>query len=388
MTLPILARRDVLALGLGAGASLALPRAARAALGGNVLVLIELNGGNDGLNTVVPHADRAYRRARPKLALGRDDVLPLDERRGLNKALAPLMPLWSGGELALVEGVGYAPPNRSHFRSIEIVETADADTFGDRGWIAGALAETGAGGLDADGVVLGGPPGPLAGPRARTIVMHDPDRFLRVAERLSDGAHASGPAALRHVLAVRQQIHDAAGAIGARLAATPAPAVDFPPGAIGRQLAVAARLIAAGLPVAALKLRQSCYDTHARQRGTHDRLLGQLAQGLAAFRAALTASGDWRRTLVMTYAEFGRRVAENGSGGTDHGTAAPHFVLGGRVRGGLYGAPPSLDDLDGGDLRHTTDVRRMYATAVEGWWELPAAPATLGNSRPLDLLRV
>ena len=160
----------------------------------------------------------------------------------------------------------------------------------------------------------------------------------------------------------------------------------FPPGALGQQFAVAARLIAAGIPVGAIKLAQTGYDTHAGQPGRHPHLLAQLAAGLAAFRTAMLEAGAWDRVLVMTYAEFGRRVAQNGSRGTDHGTAAPHFLLGGRVKGGLFGTQPALGDLDNQDLRHSMDFRRLYATAAQGWWRLPPTPSALGRAPPLPCL--
>ncbi len=148
---------------------------------------------------------------------------------------------------------------------------------------------------------------------------------------------------------------------------------------------MAARIIAAGVPASVIKLQHSGYDTHAQQAGPHAALLGELAGGLTAFRRSLVAAGAWRRTLVMTYAEFGRRVAENASGGSDHGTAAAHFLLGGRLRGGFYGEQPRLDDLEGGDLRLGLDFRRLYAAAGD-WLGLPPAPDSLGRHAPLGLV--
>jgi len=150
---------------------------------------------------------------------------------------------------------------------------------------------------------------------------------------------------------------------------------------------VAAELAANGAGVAAVRVSLGGFDTHQGQPGQHARLLGELADGLAALKAALTEARRWERTLVMTYSEFGRRPQENGNLGTDHGTAAPHFIAGGRVRGGLYGEPPALGALEGGNLRHGLDFRSLYATALERWWGLPAAPLLGGRYETLEVLR-
>ena len=163
--------------------------------------------------------------------------------------------------------------------------------------------------------------------------------------------------------------------------------VDFPESRVGKQLEVAARLIAAGVPVVVIKVTQGSFDTHAGQLATHHRLLDELAVAVMAFRKALQKQGAWNDVLVMTYSEFGRRVKENASHGTDHGTAAPQLLMGGGVKGGLYGVHPSLNDLHNGDLKHTTDYRSLYATVIEKWWGLPSV--AFGNERheAIDCLR-
>jgi len=393
-----LTRRRLLTAALPLGAALPLLKGlpALAAPPPRVLVLLELNGGNDGLNSVIPYADPGYAAARPKLAVARDQVLQLDERLGLHPALAPLLPAWQSKELSIALGVGYQRPNRSHFRSIEIWNSASAaeETLQD-GWLHRVVTETGAlqappPGFFAQGIVLGGPEGPLAGSALAPVVMRDP-RQLRQAAAMPDGGGAGENPALAHILAERSRLQGAALEIDRRLKAAaehlpPFPQSAFPKTDLGRQLHLAARLIAAGVPAPVLKLQHSGYDTHAQQAGRHAALLTELAEGLAAFREALAAAGAWRRTLVMTYAEFGRRVAENASGGSDHGTAAPHFLLGGRLAGGIVGAQPPLDDLEGGDLRPTLDFRRLYAAVSQDWLGLPPAPASLGRQRPLTLL--
>jgi len=354
-----------------------------------VLVLVELNGGNDGLNTVIPYADPAYARARPRLAVPRDQVLQLDERLGLHPALAPLLPAWQAGELAIALGVGYPRPNRSHFRSIEIWNSAsEAEESLQHGWLHRVITEAGAmpAGFAPQGIVLGGPEGPLTGSALSPVVLRDSRQLHEAAEL--PGASAAGAAnpALAHILATRARMQGAAREIERRLRAGPALTTAFPKGELGRQLRQAALLIAAGVETSVFKLQHSGYDTHAQQAGRHAALLGELAEGLAAFRLALLEAGAWRRTLVATYAEFGRRVAENASGGSDHGSAAPHFLLGGRLRGGLLGEQPPLGDLEAGDLRHRLDFRRLYASLAGDWLRLPPAPASLGRHKPLALL--
>ena len=366
-------------------AALLLPQGARAQASAyaRLLILVELKGGNDGLNTVVPYTDDAYHRLRPRLALR--EVLPLDARTGLHPALKPLLPLWQARELAIVQGVGYPGPNLSHFRSIEIWDTASrSDEFLTEGWLARAFAgQPAPAQFAADGVAVGGNDlGPLAGGGARAIALNDPAAFLRQA-RLANPAGKGYNAALNHILRVEADIAQAASRLqGGRSFAT-----EFPRGAFGNAARVAAQLAANPSGVAAIRLSLGGFDTHQNQAAIHQRLLGELAEGLAALKSALLEAGRWDTTLVMTYAEFGRRAQENNSNGTDHGTAAAHFIAGGRVRGGLYGEAPRLDDLDNGNLRHAVDFRSLYATGLERWWGLPAARVLRQRFAPLDVLR-
>ncbi|MCC6474176.1 MAG: DUF1501 domain-containing protein [Burkholderiales bacterium] len=384
-------RREFVTLAAGAGLSLWFhgARAADARAAGRRadyrrrLVLIELNGGNDGLNTLVPFADPQYASLRPRLALAREQLLQISEREALHPALAALLPLWQAGELALVQGVGYPSPNLSHFRSIEIWDTASrAEEYLRRGWLARAFeANPVPAGFAAPGVSLGGQSlGPLAG--SRSIALADPERFQRQA-RLAAPAPARGPAALRHVLAVEADVAQAA----ARLPAAAPAGGNFPAGPFGNALRAAAEVAQAGSGVAAYRLSLGGFDTHQNQAAVHASLLRQLAEGIAAYRAAMVAAGLWDDTLVLTYAEFGRRAAENGSSGTDHGTASVHFAAGGRVHGGLYGEPPRLDRLENGNLPFAVDFRSLYATALEGWWSMPSAPVLNGRFAPLPILR-
>ena len=376
-------RRDFLAASV---AAFFVPGVALAQASGyrRLLVLIELKGGNDGLNTVVPYADDAYYGLRPRIAIRSDDALKLDSRTGLHPALKPLMPLWQEGELAIVQGVGYPSPNLSHFRSIEIWDTASrSDQYLGEGWLARAFAahpvpsQFAAGGVAVGGADMG----PLAG-AGRAFALTQPDVFLRHA-RLARPMGAGRNSALDHILKVEAGIVEAA----ARLDAGAQFATEFPRGQFGNAVRVAAQLAANPSGVAAVRVSLAGFDTHQNQPGIHQRLLGELAAGLAALTSALQEAKRWDSTLVMTYAEFGRRPQENNSNGTDHGTAAAHFIAGGRVKGGLYGEAPRLAELEGGNLRHGVDFRSLYATALERWWGFTGARALGGQFAPLDVLR-
>lgn len=342
---------------------------------GRILLLVELKGGNDGLNTLVPYADPKYRELRPGLAVAREHVLPLDEKVGLHDRLEPLMESWKAGDFAILQGVGYPYPNRSHFRSIEIWDTASAasQTLSE-GWIAQAFQDTRLPkGAAVDSIVADTNALPVTGPSLRTIVMQDAENFLRQAETMKEmgGRGDGGNPALRHVLAVRQEINAAAAGLRDKLRAAPAPAHAYnQDSGLGRQLDLATRLLAARVQVVAIKVAMGGFDTHANQAQTHERLLGVLASGLAMLRTNLIAAGCWNDVVVMTYSEFGRRARQNASGGTDHGSAAPQFVLGGRVKGGLHGVQPSLADLQDGDLKHSVDFRSVFASVAQGCWGL------------------
>ena len=381
-------RRDFLRGAAAATLAAWRPGAAFAAAGGyeRLLILVELKGGNDGLNTVVPYADAEYYALRPRLAVARDQVLQLDAASGLHPALQPLMPLWQNRELAVVQSVGYPQANLSHFRSIEIWDTAsNSDQYLGEGWLARAFAAAPvARAFAADGVVIGAAEmGPLAGGGARALALTSPEQFVRQA-RLAGGEGSARGGALGHILKVERDVTQAAGALGG----VAPPRGEFPTHALGNAMKTAAQVATGGAGVAAIRVSHNGYDTHSGQQGTQQRLLKELAESLVALRTALQESGRWNDTLVMTYGEFGRRPRENQSGGTDHGTANAQFVLGGRVRGGLYGLPPALGRLDGnGNLPFAVDFRDLYATALERWWGLDAARALNGRFAALDLLR-
>lgn len=342
---------------------------------GRILLLIELKGGNDGLNTVIPYADAKYRELRPGIGVARDHTIQLDEKVGLHSRLEPLIESWKAGDLAIVQGVGYPYPNRSHFRSIEIWDTASASNQTlSEGWIAQAFKGTALPkGVGVDSIVVDTNALPSTGPELRTIVMQDAENFLRQAHALKDtgGMKDGGNPALRHLLAVRHEINAAARGLADKLHDAAAPKEAYPQEVLlGRQLDLATRIVTARVPVVAIKAALGGFDTHANQVQPHERLLGFLATNLATLRRNLIAADRWNDVVVMTYSEFGRRVRQNASGGTDHGTAAPLFVMGGGVKGGLHGAYPSLADLTDGDLKHTVDFRSVFATMALGCWGL------------------
>jgi uncharacterized protein (DUF1501 family) len=341
-----------------------------------VLLLVELKGGNDGLNTLVPYSDARYRELRPAIGVARERTLPLDEKVGLHEKLEPLMESWKAGDLAILQGVGYPYPNRSHFRSIEIWDTASASSQTlSEGWVAQAFEGTTLPkGVGVDSIVIDTNALPSTGPSLRTIVMQDAENFLRQADALKEvgGAKDGGNPALRHLLAVRHEINAAAKGLSDKLRAAPPPAHGYAQELFfGKQLDLATRVLTARLPVVAVKVALAGFDTHANQIQTHERLLGFLATALATLRKNLIEANVWNDVVVMTYSEFGRRAKQNASAGTDHGAAAPHFVMGGAVKGGLHGAYPSLADLQDGDLKHSVDFRSVFATIARGCWGLP-----------------
>lgn len=352
---------------------------------GNLLILVELKGANDGLNTVVQYADPAYYSLRPRIAVKREEVVQLSDRTGLHPGLAPLLPLWKSGQMAVIEGVGYPNANLSHFRSIEIWDTAsNANQYLHDGWLARAfMANPVPKTYLADGVVIGSNDmGPVEN-APKAVALANTDQFLRQAKFAEKGGFAKNPA-LNHILKVENNIVEAAAGLNSRYEFK----TQFPQNAFGNQIKTAAQIAANKSGVAALRVSLGGFDTHQNQAGTHANLMKTLAEGLLALQAALEEIGRWNNTVVMTYSEFGRRPRENQSGGTDHGTAAPQFLMGGKVKGGLYGQAPQLARLDGnGNLAYAVDFRDLYATVLERWWNISAQNVLGGRYAGLDLLR-
>ncbi|MGA0236271.1 MAG: DUF1501 domain-containing protein, partial [Alphaproteobacteria bacterium] len=353
--------------------------AAGAGLGkDHTLILIELEGGNDGLNTLIPYRDDNYRHVRPTLALSGSEVLQLGNDMGLHPSLSGLARGWERGEVRLVEGVGYPNPNRSHFRSIEIWNAGlGADTKETQGWIS-RLMDQDSLGLDADGITLGGEMGPLRGP-GRFTGLEEIEAFFDQAEALrtagvlggyddgmGDGSTmmhsvrpSGGNAALDHLLSVHSNAVGTADLLERKLRQASNRDFDMPDSTLGLQLAAALQLLDAGVTTPVLKVSHGGFDTHAYQAEAHAFLLQELDEAMRGFERAARDMGIWNNVTLMTYSEFGRRFHENGSEGTDHGTAAPVILAGGKVAGGFGGARPSLEtrDLVEDDMVHTTDFR-------------------------------
>ena len=352
----------------------------------NLLVLIELKGGNDGLNTVIPYANPTYYALRPRLAIPRDQVVKLTDAVGLHPALEPLLPFWKKRELAVLQGVGYPEPNLSHFRSIEIWDTASkSGEYLQEGWLTRTFAAAATpADFAADGVIVGSPDlGPLAGGGTRAIALANTEQFLRRA-RLAAAEGTAHNKALQHILKVEADVMQAASHLNVDYAFK----TEFPQGAFGAAIKTASQVIANRAGVAVVRVTLGGFDTHSGQLNAQARLLGELAGGLAALKNALDELDRWNDTLVLTYAEFGRRPKENLSNGTDHGTASVHFALGGRVAGGMYGDQLALDRLsDDGNPAHAIDFRSVYATVLDRWWGVASSGPLGGKFAPLPILR-
>ncbi|MBC8008776.1 MAG: DUF1501 domain-containing protein, partial [Burkholderiales bacterium] len=353
-----------------------------------ILVLVQLAGGNDGLNTLVPFDDPAYHSLRPTLALKQKDVLGVTDHLGLHPACAPLHALMNEGRLGIVQNVGYPNPNRSHFRSTEIWETAsESEESLSSGWIGRYL----------DNACAGAPAADEADPEAIHINAEVPQSFggtlphntygLTLGNRA--GRAGRDDAALLEKLAAQDSDHDHPNNTFLRATLMDAlvaekkiqqiidrnkPEVTYPGGGFAQSLRNVAGLIAAGLSTRVYFVSLGGFDTHANQANAHTNLLKNLSEGLAAFQKDITARGLDDQVLTMTFSEFGRRPNENDSRGTDHGTAAPLFVMGKQIHGPLHGTAPDLKVEKNADLTFTTDFRSVYATVLDRWLETPAAP--------------
>jgi uncharacterized protein (DUF1501 family) len=369
-----------------------------AAAADRVLVVVNLQGGNDGLNTVVPHGFRQYYAARPTLAVAQRDVLRIDERIGLNPALAPLKTMYDNGQVAIVQGAGYPKPDHSHFRSTEIWQTAVPDSYATTGWLGRFLDQ-------ADF-----PPDNLFNAVAVAPVLPEALIARKVDVPAVEALHGYGLASdrnpaergtfasltrtgdqpfsspyLRTVAEIEDHAERGAAELP-KLVSGYQTQATYPATPLGRSLALAAQIVGSGLGTRVLYVQHGSFDTHVSQKATQERLLGELADGLSAFYADLAAHGNDKRVLTMTFSEFGRRLAENGNRGTDHGEAAPMFLIGGGVKGGVYGDHPSLDRLDDGDITYTVDFRSVYATVIERWFGRPSEGVLPAGFAPLPVL--
>ena len=353
---------------------------------GRVLVVVQLTGGNDGLNTVVPFAQDAYYRLRPSLSLAPGAVHRLDDQTALHPELGPLAELYAEGQLAVVQGVGYPDPDRSHFRSMQIWHTADPGTdYGggvarpEAGWLGRLAAQLAGrtGGMPALHVGRGDLPLSLKTRSGFTPTVRDVRGFQLAEPRAGFGAARDRMLAARALAAPdyateRRALHAAAASTydaAARMDAllSNGSRADYPSHRLAEELALAAQLIAGGFGTQLFGLTLEGFDTHARQTQTHAALMRELGQSLTAFQRDLADKGVADRVVTLVFSEFGRRVEENASKGTDHGAAGPVLVMGEPVAGGLRGGAPDLRDLTAGDLAHSVDFRALYASLERDW---------------------
>jgi uncharacterized protein (DUF1501 family) len=384
-----------------------------------VLVVIQLSGGNDGLNTVVPYSMDAYYRARPGIAIAKDAALKLAGGRGqapvgLHPQMQGIKALFDDGLASIIQGVGYPNPNRSHFKSMDIWHTADTTATGN-GWLgryfdaeccgfgkgesgrppAGAGSRMTAGDSAAPGIAIGrAAPLAMQGQRIKPIAFESEDLFRWIGQDIDDSLHgpyesiaqrepgSDVPAESNAAFLMRTSLDARVSSELIRKAVRRRPEVAYPGNnTLASQLSMIASMIAAGLPTRVYYASLSGFDTHAGQggaNGNHANLLQRFAAATRAFYQDLKQTGHDSRVLTFSFSEFGRRVAQNASQGTDHGTAAPVFLFGPMVNAGVLTDHPSLGDLDEGDLKHTVDFRMVYAGILEQWLRADAK-AVLGK---------
>jgi uncharacterized protein (DUF1501 family) len=384
---------------------------------GPILVLIQLAGGNDGLNAVVPYTNDFYYQARPTIGIKPEQVLTLNDTLGLNPTMTGFKDLFDAGHLSVVSGVGYPNPNRSHFRATEIWQTAsDEDKYLTDGWL-GRYFDNACQGCDPTVAVNIGPrlPQAFSSHTPTGISLENPDSYRFIgsgqnddetlayrnmytpsAEDMSQSANTgasvsmvsgtvmlqNGQSALDFLERTSMDAQVSSDKIRAIASKTPSRS-NYPRNGLANNLQLVARLIAGGLPTRVFYVSQGGYDTHTGQRNAQDNRLRELADSVKAFTDDLAAMGAFDRVLIMTFSEFGRRVQENGSQGTDHGAAAPMFLVGSKIKSGLLGAEPSLDpkDLKDGDIQFNTDFRSVYASILQDWLKTNPVPI-LGKPFP------
>jgi uncharacterized protein (DUF1501 family) len=363
-----------------------------------VLVVINLQGGNDGLNTVVPHGMPSYYRYRPTLGIPAGDVLQIDKNVGFNPVMTSLKGLYDAGSVAVVQGAGYPSPDHSHFRSTEIWQTAVPDRYETTGWVGRYLDNAG---LPKDNLFNGVALAPVL-PELMVARRVDVPAIAALAGfGLSSDRNASQRGAfasmdksgsmpfsspyLSTVATIEDHAQRGSEELPKLIAGYKTDA-SYPATPLGRSLALAAQIVGSRLGTRVIYVQHGSFDTHAAQKGTQDRLLREFSDGVKAFYDDLASHGNDKRVLTMTFSEFGRRVAENASRGTDHGEAAPMFLIGGGLRGGLYGQQPSLDTLDNGDATFNVDFRSVYATVIEKWFARPTADVIAGSFPIMPIL--
>lgn len=344
---------------------------------GSVLVLIQLSGGNDGLNTVIPYEDSLYYNARPVIGINKSEVLPLNSLTGLHPSLMPFKEIYDKGKLAVVQNVGYPNPDRSHFRSTDIwLSASNSDEYVKDGWVGRFLAKAFP---DFDNFNKNHPMAIQLGSTQSTLLectcqgsmgltFEDPNQFYRlingaVADNDPPPATLAGDQ-LKFIKEIASQSIQYAKIIKEK-ADTVKNLTRYPNSSLARQLSIVAELIGGGMETPVYLTSMGGFDTHSNQLGSHANLLSNLSEAVSAFQKDLELLGVADRVVIMTFSEFGRRVNQNGGNGTDHGTAAPMFVIGQNVNGGVIGDNPNLSDLDNnGDIKFQNDYRQIYSTLL------------------------
>jgi uncharacterized protein (DUF1501 family) len=368
--------------------------------GGNdrVLILLNLQGGNDGLNTVVPHANQRYYAMRPNLAISPNAVLRLDDQLGFNPMMKSFKAMYDKGEVAVVQGVGYPNPDLSHFRSTEIWQTASPERYLHTGWLGRyldqanlpannlfngiALSQLVPEALSASNVDV--PAIASLGSYGLTINGNNGTRTA-YSTLVRDRTVPFKSPYLARVMEIEDHAQRGSEELPKLIAGYKSEAA-YPDTPIGRSLALAAQIVGSNLGTKVIYVQHGSFDTHVSQAATHDKLIEQFSNAIAAFYQDLAAHGNDKRVLTMTFSEFGRRAAENGSRGTDHGEASPLFLIGGGVKGGIYGDNPVIGQEAFGNVKYTIDFRNVYATILERWLNRPSIPILSGSFPTLPVL--
>ena len=361
-----------------------------------VLVVVQLSGGNDFMNTLIPYSNPVYHDSRPTVGIPEDKVLPIDDTLAFHPSAAPLKELYDQGKVAVVQGIGYPNSSRSHFRGMDIMHTCEPDRVGDEGWVAKAVRE-----IDPNKenvltcVNFGrGLPRAMSAPGVPVTSVGDLDNYglmtgitaevqrneaLQIFKDMYGQAIGTGPV-MEYLAQTGQGVLQGADIL------KEAPVrytseVEYGESSIAKSLKDAARVHLAGFGTRILYTSQGEYDTHANEVPTHPRILGDLSGAIMDFFQDLRGHDASDEVLMLVFTEFGRRIKDNGTG-TDHGSGGGAFLIGDRVEGGLYAEYPSMSPdqwLNGEDLRHTIDFRGIYGTVLEQWLALDAAPIVGGN---------
>jgi uncharacterized protein (DUF1501 family) len=362
------------------------------------LVLVNLQGGNDGLNCVIPHGDPLYYQVRPSIGVSRNDVLAIDNHIGLNPQMRSFKALYDKGMVAIVQNVGYPDPDHSHFRSTEIWQTAVPGKYEHTGWLGRYLDEANLpkGNLFNGVAVAQVLPEVLVANHVDVPAIAQVRGYGLLGDRDKDERSTYGRVVndtrlpfsspyLTHVMQIEDHAQKGSQELPKLLAGYKA-AGAYPATPVGRSLSLAAQIIGSRTGTRVIYVQHGSFDTHVNQKPVQDRLLGQLSDALKAFYDDLAAHGNERRVLTMTFSEFGRRIQENASKGTDHGEASPLFLIGGGVKGGVYGAYPDLSNTSMGNVAFKTDFRSVYATVLERWLGAPSQKVLRGSFSQINAI--